>query len=116
MESERQSQIDQVLRHNSHANLVQYALARHGWGDTDGGFGTTYSTDLDDYDRHVDGVSIADGHVHLYGFWGLPDGYEFQISESDYIFHLIRFVRDTNASLDLSSLESLQLELLGPSA
>ncbi|GAB5407631.1 MAG: hypothetical protein Aurels2KO_58620 [Aureliella sp.] len=116
MESERQSQIDLVLRHNSHSNLVRYALARHGWGDTDGGFGTTYSTDLDDCDRHVDGVSIADGHVQLYGFWGLPDGYELQISESDYISHIIRHVLDVDATSDLSSLESLRLELLGPSA
>lgn len=89
---------------------------RRDWGDTDGGFGTTYSTDLDDYDRHVDGVSIADVHVQLYGFWGLPDGYKFQNSESDYILHVIRYVRDVDATRDVSSLESLRLELLGPSA
>jgi hypothetical protein len=116
VESERQSQIDQVLRHNSHSILVQHALARHGWGDTDGGFGTTYSTDLDDHDRNVDGVSITDGHIQLYGCWGLPDGYEFEISESCYISQLIRYVRNADPSFDLSHLESLRLELPDPSA
>jgi hypothetical protein len=39
-------------------DLASFAVARHGFGDTDGGFGVTYPGDLDEYDRAVEGVTI----------------------------------------------------------
>ena len=41
--------------------LVQFALARHGFGDTNGGFGITYPGDLDDHERMVEGRVIPEG-------------------------------------------------------
>ncbi len=78
-----------VLRAICHASslelLVQCILGRYGFGDSDGGFGVTYSTDLDEYDREVEGVSIPQGWVEAYCFWGSPDGYETQIPEHEFV-------------------------------
>ena len=63
------------------AALARFALDRHGYGDTNGGFGITYPGDLDEHERLVEGRSIADGFVLAYGFWGLPDGYEVLVPE-----------------------------------
>ena len=62
-------------------DLIRFAISRHGYGNTDGGFGVTYASDLDDYDREVDGIHIPEGYVEVYGYWGPPDGYEVQIPE-----------------------------------
>ena len=71
-----------AIRHWSNKpSLVQYALDRHGFGDTDGGFGITYPGDLDEYAHEVEGRHIPDGFVQAYGFWGPPDGYEILVPE-----------------------------------
>lgn len=61
--------------------LVQYALDRHGFGDSDGGFGITYPGDLDEYAREVEGIIIPPGFVSAYGFNGPPEGYEILVPE-----------------------------------
>jgi hypothetical protein len=65
----------------SKERLVRCALDRHGYGDSNGGFGITYPGDLDEYDRKVLGRHIPDGFVLAYGFWGPPDGYELLVPE-----------------------------------
>ena len=67
------------------SDLASFAVARHGFGDTDGGFGVTYPGDLDEYDRAVEGVNIPDGFVEVYGHWGPPGGYSLLIRESTYL-------------------------------
>jgi hypothetical protein len=62
--------------------LAEYVTKRHGFGDTNGGFGVTYPGDLDDFDRDVEGACIPAGFVLAYGFWGLPDGDEVHVRES----------------------------------
>jgi hypothetical protein len=75
----------EAIRHWSRLlELAQFAVRRHGFGDSDGGFGVTYSGDLDEYDR-VQGAEIPEGFVKVYGFWGPPDGYEVLVSESVYL-------------------------------
>jgi len=64
--------------------LVQFALDRHGYADSNGGFGITYPGDLDEYDRIVEGVSIPEGFVQAYGFWGPPEGYALLVEEWRY--------------------------------
>jgi hypothetical protein len=65
--------------------LARFAVARHGFGDSDGGFGITYPSDLDEHDREVEGVKIPEGHVLAYGFWGdATSGYEVVVPESLY--------------------------------
>lgn len=62
-------------------SLVRMALARHGYGDSNGGFGITYSGDLDDHDRTTQGLDIPEGFVMAYGFWGPPEGYHVLVPE-----------------------------------
>jgi hypothetical protein len=66
-------------------DLASFAVARHGFGDTNSGFGVTYPGDLDEYDRAVEGATIPDGFVEVYGHWGPPDGYSLLIRESMYL-------------------------------
>jgi hypothetical protein len=54
------------------AQLASFALARHGYGDTDGGFGVIYPTDFDEYERDVLDEVVTPGSVRIYGYWGHP--------------------------------------------
>jgi hypothetical protein len=64
--------------------LAEFAARRHGFGDSDGGFGVTYPGDLDDYER-ASGAYIPEGFVRVYGFWGFPEGYEVLVAEPVYL-------------------------------
>ena len=78
-----------AIRHWSQLpELAEFAVRRHGFGDSDGGFGVTYPGDLDEYDRVVDGIHIPEGFVQVYGFWGPPDGYELLVPEAVYLDQL----------------------------
>ena len=78
-----------AIRHWSRLpELAEFAVLRHGFGDSDGGFGVTYPGDIDEYDREVDGVRIAEGFVQVYEFWGPPDGYELLVTELVYLTEL----------------------------
>jgi hypothetical protein len=75
-----------AIRHWSRLpELAEFAARGHGYTDTDGGFGVTYSGDRDDYDREVDGYSIPPGYVEVCGFWGPPGGYRILVPESFYL-------------------------------
>src|SRR6185437_8487959 len=63
------------------SSLARFAIERHGFGDSNGGFGITYPGDLDEYDREANDRQIPDGFVLAYGFWGQPDGYEVLVPE-----------------------------------
>ena len=60
---------------------VQFALERHGFADSNGGFGITYPGDLDEHDRVIEGRHIPEEYVLAYGFWGPPSGYEVLVPE-----------------------------------
>jgi hypothetical protein len=87
--------------------LVSCAIARHGYKNSDGGFGIIYPIDLDDEDRE----DIAAGNVNIYGFWGFPDGDEFEISELLYLEVLGAFLRAHGRSEDAATVENLRLAL-----
>lgn len=75
-----------AIRHWSRLpELAEFAIQRHGFGNTDCGFGVTYPGDLDEHERAIGAIDIPEGFVQVYGFWGLPDGYEFVVSESAYL-------------------------------
>ena len=61
--------------------LVRFATDRHGFGDSDGGFGSTYPSDLHESQQVVVGRCIPEGFVLAYGFWGPPNGYEVLVAE-----------------------------------
>lgn len=69
-------------------DLPGYAMKRHGFGDSNGGFGITYPEDLDEYQRKVERVSIPAGMVQAYGYWGPPRGYELLVAEARYLMVL----------------------------
>lgn len=75
-----------AIRHwRDKSALARFAADRHGFGDSDGGFGITYPSDLDEHDRAVEGVQIPTGHVLAYGFWGgSAGGYEVLVPEALY--------------------------------
>jgi hypothetical protein len=86
---EPEAAIREVIRHWSRfPELAEFAARRHGFADSDGGFGVLYPDDLDEYDREVDGAHIPPGQVQLYGFWGPPEGYEILVSERLYLHTL----------------------------
>lgn len=68
--------------------LSVFALKRHGYGDTNGGFGVIYPEDLDEYDREVDKTKIPEGCLEIYGFWGGPEGFEMVVTEVEYLDEL----------------------------
>jgi hypothetical protein len=97
-----------AIRHWSRlTDLAEFAAQRHGFADTDGGFGVTYPGDLDEHDRVVDGIHIPEGFVQVYGFWGAPDGYEVQVRELVYLDTLARVL-----SAEGHSAEAAQVQLL----
>ena len=60
------------------SDLASFAAKRHGFGDSNGGFGVTYPGDVDPGD-------IPEGYVEVYGLWGPPEGYELLVLESQYL-------------------------------
>ena len=77
------------------SQLVQFAEQRHGWGDSNGGFGVTYPGDLDEYDKEVEKINIPDGYIEIYGFWGAKEGgYELVVKEYDYLDKLLQVLID----------------------
>ena len=72
------------------SKLVGFAVKRHGYGNSDGGFGVMYPEDLDEYNIHVQGIRIPAGMLLLYGHaFANPPGYEILVSETEYLRNLI---------------------------
>lgn len=89
------------------AQLAEFAVGRHGFGESNGGFGVTYPDDLDEYDRHVEGLSIPAGFVEVYGFWGAPEGYEMLVRESQYLTILANVLTAAGHPLEAARVRSL---------
>lgn len=47
------------------AGIVEFAVQRRGYMGDDGYYGVTYASDLDDYDRSVEGRFIEPDHIEL---------------------------------------------------
>lgn len=65
--------------------LADFAEKRHGFENSDGGFGVIYPADVDDCEGEIEGAAILEGCVRVYGYWGPPDGYELDVSERLYL-------------------------------
>jgi hypothetical protein len=87
--------------------LAEYAVNRHGFGDSDGGNGLTYPGDLDEYDREVAGINIPEGFIQVYGRWGPPHGYELLVLETDYLTILGQMLADKGYSAECRQVRSL---------
>jgi len=88
--------IEEILDHvfsykwPSDEKLVDYAIARHGFGGDDGYYGVTYPSDLDEYYTEVEGQYIPDGYVEI-NYWD-GEQKEVQIPESEYLAALKRYL------------------------
>lgn len=98
---------DAIWHWSSLTDLAVFAARRHGFMNTDGGFGVTYPGDLDEYDREVDGVSIPEGFVQVCGFWGPPDGYEVLVAESVYLDTLAAVLSEAGHAAESAQVRSL---------
>lgn len=100
-----------AIRHWSRLpELSEFATQRHGFSNSDGGFGVTYPGDLDEYDRVIDGLNIPEGFVEVSGFWGLPDGYELLVPESYYLTILAEMLADKGYSAEANQVRALLCE------
>ena len=87
------------------SELTGFAELRHGYGNSDGGFGTSYEGDLDDSER--EGSTLVDGMVMVYGFFGPPDGYEYLVSEAVYLECLAAYLRANDRVADAVRVEAI---------
>ena len=83
--------LDAIHHWRKKEELVGFALARHGYCDTDGFFGITYSGDLDDYDRQVLGESIPEGFVQAIAWYGGHHGPSYLLEEETYLDLLCQY-------------------------
>ena len=68
------------------SELADFAELRHGYCNSDGGFGVMYPGDLDEYDVLVDGVHIPVGYVLVFGLaMAAPPGWEILVDERAYL-------------------------------
>jgi len=100
--------VNHVFENNwpDNEELVEYAIARHGFCGDDGYYGVTYSSDLDEYDKEVDGRYIPDGYVEV-NFWVGEDKIV-QITESKYLEILKQHLLNLNETSLLCELEASQ--------
>jgi hypothetical protein len=97
-----------AIRHwSSLQDLAEFASESHGYGDSDGGFGVTYPGDLDEYAREVEGQFIPPGYLTVYGFWGLPDGYEVLVPEKFYLSVLAKVLAEQGLSQESQQVQAL---------
>jgi hypothetical protein len=75
--------LDAVRSWSRVGDLCAFAEHRHGFGNSDGGFGVSYFGDLDDFERTD--TTMREGDVLVYAFFGPPEGYEFVVPESLYL-------------------------------
>jgi hypothetical protein len=76
--------VDAMRHWHNIEDLPRFANDRHGYGDSDGYFGITYPSDLDEFDISQ-GESIAEGHVVASASYGDPHAKAFSLPESEYI-------------------------------
>ena len=77
-------------------DLVKYAQEKRGYGGDDGYYGVTYPSDLDEYQKQVEGEFIPEGYVEV-SYWD-GDFQSIQIKEAEYLSalraHLVSIKRD----------------------
>ncbi len=103
--SEGELRIREVLTcWGNKAQLVEFARNRHGFGNSDVGFGVIYPSDLDEFE---DEDCIPEGSVQIYGSWGPPEGYETLIKETEYLRVLAEVLREHDLQAETKEVHRL---------
>jgi hypothetical protein len=88
--------------------LARFAQLRHGYENSDGGFGVTYPDDLDEFQRQVEGVQIPYGSLLVYGFANAPPyGYELLLREHYYLTVLADILSEAGHANEAATVRSL---------
>lgn len=75
-----------ILEWRNPSELAAFAEKRHGYGNSDGGFGVTYPEDLDEYQLIVEKIHIPRGYLLVYGYaHACPPGYGILVLEAMYL-------------------------------
>ncbi|WP_125231950.1 hypothetical protein [Leptospira adleri] len=75
--------IDAIRNLRSCDQLTEYAILRHGYGNTDSMSGVVYPTDLDEFDRLTE--YIPEHNVKVYAWYGESTGPDYVIPENQYL-------------------------------
>ena len=90
------------------SQLADFAQLRHGYCNSNGGFGVTYPGDLDEYDVHVDGIQIPLGKVLVFGLAiAAPPGWELLVDESDYLHVLAEVLKERGLTTEAERVTAL---------
>ncbi len=87
------------------SELATFAELRHGYGNSDGGFGVIYPADRDDDESTA--ASLVEGEVLVYAFFGPPDGYEYIVPEAVYLECVAAYFRAHDRADDVRRVEAL---------
>tara|TARA_R110002167_G_scaffold362307_1_gene581326 strand:+ start:3326 stop:3718 length:393 start_codon:yes stop_codon:yes gene_type:complete len=87
----RKAAVDAMRNWCAPEELSAFAVARHGFMNSDSFFGITYPTDLDEWDR-ASGESIPDGYVEALAGYGDPHSDGLLILEAEYLELLRQFL------------------------
>ena len=88
---QRKAAVDAMRNWSTPKDLAGFAVAGHGYMNSDSCFGVTYPNDLDDRDR-ASGDSIPDGYVEALAGYADPNAEGVLIPEAEYLELLRQFL------------------------
>lgn len=97
-----------ILEWSELSQLAEFAALRHGYGNSNGGFGVIYPEDLDEYEILVEQVNIPPGTLLVYGLAiGLPPGWEIRVEERVYLGVLSSILKEHGLAVEAARIELL---------
>lgn len=97
--------IDAIRNWSNCAQLVEFAIARHGYSNTDSMSGVIYPNDLDEFDRLTDQIPAR--NVEVYAWYGEFTGPCYAIREKQYLLLLREYLLLHQEYEHVSSIEAL---------
>jgi len=90
------------------SQLADFAELRHGYANSNGGFGIIYPEDLDEYSVEVEGIHIRPGSLLVYGLaHAVPPGWEILVDERFYLHVLSSVLREHGLAAEATRVERL---------
>ncbi len=97
-----------ILDWSDLSQLAEFAKLRHGYGNSNGGFGVIYPDDLDEYDIQVERINIPPGTLLVYGLAiALPPGWEVSVDERVYLGVLSSILNEHGLVVEAARVERM---------
>lgn len=97
-----------ILEWRNPVELAFFAEKRHGYGNSDGGFGIIYPEDLDEYQVEVEKIHIPKDHLLVYGYaHAMAPGYELLVLETKYLSVLAQMLTNLGLSREAARVSAL---------